>query len=120
MRLPQGRFDLLGSARLGEQEAEVAVALWQRADGPAGRDRDLEAGDVLDRAGLVLAAYLPQRARLRDRQHHHAGGSRLAPEVARLEPEGVAEDHLLERDAESEAERARAEAADRARGELEH
>src|SRR5581483_1407364 len=38
---PQGGFDVGRGAAPGEEEAEVAVALRQGLDGPAGQDRDL-------------------------------------------------------------------------------
>ena len=109
-----------GVGPAGEEEAEVAVALRQRHDRAPARDRDLEAADARHAARLFLARDLDERARPGDRNHHHAGRRRLAREVIRVEAEGVAQDQLLEADADAEAQRARAQSADRAGRDLEH
>src|SRR3954469_13578538 len=105
---------------LREHEAEIAVALRQRDDGTPSRDRYLESGDSLSRARLLHAGNVLEDPLLRYRQHHHAGGHVLAAHVVEREAESVPQDQLLERHAEAEPEAARAEPADRARGELEH
>src|SRR3954468_11071121 len=120
VRLAQRLFDLLRRLGLGEYEAEVAVALRQRDERAADRDRDLEPGDVRGGSRLLLTLDPLEYALVPDRQHHHARGQLLAAHVVEWQVERVAEDQLLERHAEPEAEAARAEPADRARGELEH
>src|SRR3954447_13262651 len=105
---------------LREHEAEIAVALRQRDDGTPSRDRYLESGDSLSRARLLHAGNVLEDPLLRYWQHHHAGGQVLAAHVVEREAESVPQDQLLERHAEAESEAARAEPADRARGELEH
>ncbi len=74
--------------------------------------------------GTARASACPRTSlstpRLRDRQHHHPGGGGLAAQVVERQPEGVAQDQLLEAHAHPEAQRARAQPADRAGGELEH
>ena len=118
---PQRGFDLLGRVGAGEQEAEVAVAFGERHDVSAARHGDLEAGDAGHRARRVLTADLLAALR-------HCGiGSIITPDadVSRSmlvegQPERVAQDQLLECDAGAEAQRARAQAADRPRRDLDH
>src|SRR4051794_41455716 len=54
VRLAQRLLDLLRRLGLGEHEAEVAVALRQRDERAADRDRDLEPGDVRGSSRLLL------------------------------------------------------------------
>ena len=68
----------------------------------------------------VLAADFLEHSRARDGQHHHARSRALAFELVDGEAECVAEDQLLERDARAEPQRARTQAADRTRRDLEH
>ena len=68
-----------------------------------------------DGARRVLAVDGAQRARPRDRDHHHAARGVLAGELVERQPDRVAQDHLLEADPGAEAQRARAQAADGAR-----
>ena len=121
VRRPQRGFDRRGRVAAREQEAEVAVALGQRHDAAARRHGDLEPGDARDRARRVLAVAprcsTPARGI----------GSIITPDARRLageaverHPERVPQDHLLERDAGAEAQRARAQPADRPRRDLDH
>ncbi len=103
-----------------EREPQVPVALGQRDDRAAGRDRDPHVGDAGDGAGGVEAAHLAQGARPPDREHHDAGRRPLAGMVAEREAERVAQDDLLQADAGAEAQRPGAQAADRAGRQLEH
>ena len=116
------RLDVGGGVAAREQEAEVAVALGQRDDGPAGRDRDLEPGDA--RAPRAPRPGRRPRAACRPRgigQHHHA---RRAPARASRSSSGrpsawrrITSSRLMPG---AEAQRARAQAADRARRDLDH
>src|SRR3954466_12093665 len=81
VRLAQRLLDLLRRLGLGEHEAEVAVALRQRDERAADRDRDLEPGDVRGSSRLLLTLDPLEYALVPDRQHHHARGQLLAAHV---------------------------------------
>jgi hypothetical protein len=57
-------------------------------------------------AGLLLTVDLRQGAAARNRDHHHASRAGLARQLLQAEPQGVAQDQLLEAQAGPEAQRA--------------
>src|SRR5438132_1373071 len=112
-----------GRVEAVETEGELGPLRPQRLGGP---QREAHRGVHRDREGDRLAPLQPLRipaldcedASPLDRQHHHTGRGRLTVQVRQREPEGVAEDHLLQRRAGPEAQRTRAQAPDRTGGEL--
>ncbi len=76
--------------------------------------------DQRDRARLGKPLDVLEDAAPGDRDHHHARRSSVAQERRDGQIEGLSEDDLLEGHAGAERERARAETADRARGDLDH
>src|SRR5262245_64002209 len=113
VRGPERLLD--GVRRVGarEDEAEVLPAFRQRDEllTQMGRDGDLL--DVRHRLGRAYTVHGAEVPGAGGRDHHDAGGAAIPVEGRDLPAEGVAEDQLLERHPRAEAQRPRAEPADR-------
>src|SRR5436309_4385455 len=118
VRLAEGLFDGSGRVGAGEDESEILPALGERDHVLARVHRDRDFVDAVDRPGLLDAPHRDEPTRAGDRDHHDARRTALALERLQRAAEGVADDQLLEAQAGSEAKRARAQPADRARGDL--
>src|SRR3989338_8277760 len=114
----QGGFGLSGYRGAGEDEAEIARSLGQRDDRVALGDGDGDVLDAGDGARGLEPADLFEDAAARDRDHHDARCGTLALERGDGPAQRVAQDDLLERHAGAEAQRARAQPPDGARGPL--
>jgi hypothetical protein len=106
MRSGERLLDLVSGGGRGEDEAQVAVPVRERADRLADGDRNGQAGDPWYGGGAVPAFDGAQHARARDREHVYSGGLRgMAGGGDRL-AEGAGQDELFEGLAAGEAQRA--------------
>ena len=120
VRRPERVLDGLGGIRPREEEAEIARPLGERDQLLADVRADRHVLDPGDGERRLAAPHGPEHPGPRDGDHHDAGRLPLPLERVELDPERVPDDQLLQGQARPEAQRARAEAADRAGGHLDH